>query len=117
MRTTLVTCLTMEIAAVLDTGQHDNITLAEAKAVIRKGEVLEFLSGIGADVSPLLSAPGFPQWYATRLRELLDGYSGDERRTWGIERRGLCLLLAWTAQLIRSCEDVRPLVPSAEARA
>jgi len=35
------------------------------------------------------------------LLALLDANGGDIRRKWGIEKRGLCLLLAWTFELLR----------------
>jgi len=36
-----------------------------------------------------------------KLNEILGGYQGKEPRKWGIENNGLCLLLAWTNELIQ----------------
>jgi len=32
---------------------------------------------------------------------MYEGYAGNERRKWGIENLGLCLLLAWTNKIIQ----------------
>jgi hypothetical protein len=37
----------------------------------------------------------------SELKSILGGYAGDERRKWGVENSGLCLLLAWTNELIQ----------------
>ncbi|MFZ1061677.1 MAG: hypothetical protein WAP47_21085, partial [Candidatus Rokuibacteriota bacterium] len=34
------------------------------------------------------------------LQEILKTYRGHERRKWGVARSGLCLLVAWTAELV-----------------
>jgi len=33
------------------------------------------------------------------LQDILGGYGGQERRKFGVERNGLCLLIAWVAEL------------------
>lgn len=35
------------------------------------------------------------------LEEILGGYYGQEKRKWGIERNGLCLLVSWTTEIVR----------------
>lgn len=36
-----------------------------------------------------------------RLQDFRDCHSGNEMRKWGIENSGLCLLLAWTNEMIQ----------------
>jgi hypothetical protein len=40
------------------------------------------------------------------LQQLLGGYAGEERRKWGVEHNGLCLLVAWVTELIQQ-DDLR----------
>jgi len=35
------------------------------------------------------------------LRQILGGYGGRERRKWGIENNGVCLLIAWVNELVQ----------------
>jgi hypothetical protein len=35
------------------------------------------------------------------MYQMYGGYAGNERRKWGIENLGLCLLLAWTNEIIQ----------------
>jgi hypothetical protein len=35
------------------------------------------------------------------LQSIYGGYAGQERRKWGIENKGLCLLVAWTMEIIQ----------------
>ena len=48
------------------------------------------LSPIGGDSEQEITA---------RLQDILGGYGGQERRKFGVERSGLCLLIAWVAEL------------------
>ena len=34
------------------------------------------------------------------MNNIYGGYAGVERRKWGVENLGLCLVLAWTAEMI-----------------
>ena len=35
------------------------------------------------------------------LLALYRGYEGEERRKWGVERNGLCLLIAWVGEIVQ----------------
>lgn len=39
-----------------------------------------------------------------RLQGILEAYGGDERRKWGVQNSGLCLLLAWVNELVQQEE-------------
>jgi hypothetical protein len=103
---TPVTLLIQEIAALIDTGLYDGISVQVVRDHIKQGDVLRFLGNLGGtdvDFSVLLSNTygDFEAWYEEQLQAICAGYGGDEKRKWGIENRGLCLLLAWTAEMIQ----------------
>jgi len=43
----------------------------------------------------------FVRYYHEQMHQMYDGYAGNERRKWGIENYGLCILLAWTNEIIQ----------------
>jgi len=43
----------------------------------------------------------FESWYVEHLQSLYDAYSGDENRKWGVQNKGLCLVLAWANEIIQ----------------
>jgi hypothetical protein len=44
------------------------------------------------------------------LQDILGGYGGQERRKFGVQNNGLCLLIAWVAELVQrhAWNDVIP---------
>jgi hypothetical protein len=97
--------LVQELTVLLDSGLHDNITVVDAMEHIRNGDVFMWLQSLEPhrfDLS-LFGATGVygdagTAWLEGTLA-LLEAH-GDGRRKWGIENRGLCLLLAWTFELM-----------------
>jgi hypothetical protein len=43
----------------------------------------------------------FEGHYVRHLKSIYGGYAGQERRKWGVENKGLCLLVAWTMEIIQ----------------
>ena len=43
----------------------------------------------------------FVEYYHEQMYQIFGGYAGNERRKWGVENLGLCLLLAWTNEIIQ----------------
>jgi len=106
-----LTHLLLNINAALDTGHHDAIGIREVKEHIQRGTVLRFLRDRcreDIDLSMLVdgSDRDFESWYESKLQEIDGGYAGQERRKWGVEKRGLCLLIAWTTEIIQRREDI-----------
>ena len=68
---------------------------------IAAGDVVPWLKGrvLEADLS-LLTEESVNE-YQAGLADIYGGYAGNERRKWGVGNRGLCLLIAWTAELIQ----------------
>lgn len=111
------TLMIVSLNSLLDTGRHDDITLDEVKAHIEDGTVLRWIqTRSGEDDIGLLSILldgktyyGFESFYVTALQSTLDAYGGQARRKWGVENRGLCLLIAWTNEIIQQGHDWLPL--------
>ena len=102
-----LTLLILHLNALVDSGRYDSISLKEVKDHIRAGTIVEFLekrAGSEADFS-MLTDNGpygkFKRFFITSLQSLQDAYGGDERRKWGVENRGLCLLIAWTNEILQ----------------
>lgn len=107
MKHSALTLLILHLNALLDTGQYDSITLEEVKTRIRDGSILRFLrerAGSDIDLSLHLDTKtygNFERFYVTYLQGILDVYGGNERRKWGVQNRGLCLLIAWTNEILQ----------------
>jgi len=89
-----------EVNIVLDRGEHQDISLADVEGHIEAGDLVPWLQArLGIDLSLLL--PDLAKELNDGMMDILGAYKGKERRKWGIERSGLCLLIAWTAELIQ----------------
>lgn len=106
MKHSYLTLLILSLNALLDTGRYDSITIDEVEDRIRDGSILRFLRGRAGkdiDLSFQLTSPhgSFERFYISYLQNILDGYGGDESRKWGVQNRGLCLLIAWTNEILQ----------------
>lgn len=107
MKHTALTLLIVHLNALIDTGRYDSITMDDVEIRIRDGSILRFLrerAGTDIDLSIHLDSStygNFERFYVTYLQSILDSYRGSERRKWRIENRGLCLLIAWTNEIIQ----------------
>lgn len=104
---TLLTLLILQLNKLIDTGKYDNITIEEIHNYINDGTILVFLrrrSQDDIDLSIHLDTNlygDFQIFYVKQLQSIFDAYSGDEKRKWGVQNKGLCLLLAWTNEIIQ----------------
>ena len=103
-----LTMLILQYNSLIDSGRYEDITVDDVHTYIRNGTVLESIQQRAApdvDLSYQLSGEAsdqsFPQYYGKYLRATLEAYAGDERRRWGVENRGLCLLVAWTNEIVQ----------------
>jgi hypothetical protein len=99
-----LTFLILQLNHLIDYSYHEGVTLDEVKSRIRKGDVLEWLGQKfdgHIDVSLYRADAAARQGITEGLQRLLDGYDGSERRKWGIEHNGICLLLAWTNEIVQ----------------
>lgn len=105
-----LTYLTIELNSALDTGKYDDLPMAEASAHIEARDVVDWLRRRVPDMDLSLLFGQAELDYENGLWDIWGGYAGKERRKWGIENRGLCLLIAWTNELIQRNYFVPPAV-------
>lgn len=105
---TKLTLLILEFSHLLDTGRYDSITVEEVKSHIEDGTILDFLQeragegliGLGSFFR-IGGSTEYAEFYVPYLQSLLHAYGGEEWGKWGIENRGLCLLIAWTNEILQ----------------
>jgi len=109
-----LTLLILEFNHLIDTGKYNNITIDEVYEVIEQKRIIPFLTEKtkgDADFSSYRDDgpySNFVEDYHEQMENLYHGYAGDEKRKWGVENMGLCLLVAWTNQLIQQGSGWHP---------
>ena len=109
-----LTLLILEYNQLLDTGKYNHITIEDIHREIQQGTVLRYISNIAgsdADFSIYLDVPDeldFEAQYAQHLQSIYGGSAGRERRKWGVQNLGLCLLIAWTNEIIQRGSGWQP---------
>lgn len=111
---TALTLLVLQLNSAIDSKRHEDITIDEVYGWIERREVLPKLAErVGDDIDLSLFGPQgpylrFAEFYHEQLHSLWGGYGGQHRRKWGIENSGLCLLLAWTNEIIQQGSGWHP---------
>ena len=102
-----LTYLILELNHLIDSNNYTHITINDIHKEIEKKQVIPFLTELARnDIDLSLYGEegpyvGFVDFYHEQLFDIHACYVGDERRKWGIENQGLCLLLAWTNEIIQ----------------
>ena len=110
----VLTSLILHINHVIDTKKYDDISVDEVYGWIKAKIILPSLAsrvGDDIDLSLFLNTDhysDFVTYYHEELSRYYDAYGGDHRRKWGVENLGLCLLVAWTNEMIQQGTDWRP---------
>ena len=114
IKLTALTLLILELNHLIDTGKYNNIKIEDIHVVIEKKRILPYLEETtkgDADFS-LFGNDGpyteFVKYFHEQMYQIYGGYAGNERRKWGIENLGLCLLLAWTNEIVQRCSGWYP---------
>ncbi|MDH6370563.1 hypothetical protein M2444_002343 [Paenibacillus sp. PastF-3] len=101
---TVLTQFIQELSYLVDRGK--SYSVAEVNSHIENKDVLDWLekefpfnTETGLDLS-LFSRPD-RDYVHDALESIWGGYAGNERRKWGIENNGLCLLISWSTEIIR----------------
>lgn len=94
------------LASVIDGGKYNHVTISEVHKHIEEETILDFIASMeGAqELKGILGSDlwkGFDRFYTKSLKSIYYGYAGNERRKWGIENSGLCLVMAWTIEIIQ----------------
>lgn len=111
MKVSALTLMILHLNALVDSGKYNDISIDDVHCAIEGKRVIEFLkerAGRDIDLSVHLSNTwgDFEGFYESRLNDIYGGSSGNERRKWGVENLGLCLLVAWTNEIIQQGEDL-----------
>lgn len=111
MKVSALTFLILQLNALVDSGKHNDISIEDVHQAIEGKRVLRFLkdrAGKDIDLSVHMSNTwgDFEAFYEEKLSEIYGGYAGNERRKWGVQNLGLCLLIAWTNEIIQQGRDV-----------
>ncbi|EPC4015865.1 hypothetical protein ACRZOS_000168 [Enterobacter kobei] len=105
MKLTYLTLLILHLNALIDSGKHNDITIDDIHNAIENKSLLRFIKkrcGRDIDLSLHLDADeSFEEEYESRMNSLYNGYAGNESKKWGVRNLGLCLMLAWTNELIQ----------------
>lgn len=108
MRVSALTLLILHVNSLIDSGKYADISINDVHQAIEGNGVLRFLkSRCGADIDLSLHLDSgvygdFEALYETGIESIYGGYAGQERRKWGVEHSGLCLILAWTNELVQN---------------
>lgn len=102
----VLTLLILEYNHLIDTNKY-SISIDDIHKQIDAKNVIEYLAELTSDDSdfsvfgkdgPYLE---YVKYYNEQLLQIYLAYAGDENRKWGVEQNGLCLLVAWTNELIQ----------------
>jgi hypothetical protein len=110
----VLTLLVLEFNHLVDTGKYNHISIANVHEAIEHKRIIEYIGTETAGDSDfsMFSQNGpyaeYLDYYHEQMYQLYGGYAGNERRKWGVENSGLCLLVAWTNELIQQGSGWHP---------
>lgn len=113
MKVTALTGLILQINKVIDSGKYNDISIPEVHNAIASQRLLRFIKekcGNDIDLSIHLESRAygdFEKYYEEKMNQIYNAYAGDERRKWGVKNLGLCLVLAWTNEIIQWGEGLQ----------
>jgi hypothetical protein len=116
---TTITHFIQDISFLIDKGV--SFSVEEINSHIENKNLVDWLEGEfpfrsenGLDFS--LFKDSHRDWIHEKYDDIFGGYEGQERRKWGIENNGLCLLISWGTEIIRDLHgrDGRANTPESE---
>lgn len=101
-----ITMIVLALTNIIDDDKHRDVTIEVVHQYIENGTVLEFITSFesASSLKGLMESDTYKEageFYVQSLQSIYGGYAGNERRKWGIEHSGICLLLAWTNEIIQ----------------
>ena len=116
-KSTAITTFIQEIAYLLDKGV--SFSIAEVNHHIENKDVIDWLEQqfpVDSDISLDFSLFKQPhrEYIHNELESYWGGYAGKEKRKWGIENNGLCIMLCWSVEVVRNLYDDRSNTPEEE---
>lgn len=112
MEVTALTGLILQLNRAIDSCKYNDISITDIHNAIESGQLLRFIKekcGKDINLSFLLDSTAFgdfESFYEEQISQIYNAYAGDERRKWGIQNLGLCLVLAWTNEIIQQGQYV-----------
>ena len=97
----------LQLNHLIDSGKYNQITIEDAREAIEQKRIIPFLAEATKGDSDFsiygIDGPytNFVGYYHEAMYQIHNAYAGNERRKWGVENLGLCLLLAWTNEIIQ----------------
>lgn len=107
IKLTALTLIILELNQLIDSGKYNHIIIEDVHKAIEQKRIIPFLRETtkGDSDFSLYGGDGpysnFVEYYHEQMYQIYSGYAGNERRRWGVENLGLCLLLAWTNEIIQ----------------
>lgn len=107
IKLTALTLIILELNHLIDSGKYIHITIEDVHKAIEQKRIIPYLEETTKGDSDFSlyggDGPysGFVEYYHEQMYQIYGGYAGNERRKWGVENSGLCLLLAWTNEIIQ----------------
>lgn len=100
MKLPYLTTLILNLNALLDARKEASIT--EVRRQIEARAIFEWLEErFGREIDLSLYDAQARWQISADLLALHRGYDGSERRKWGVENNGLCLLIAWVNEIVQ----------------
>ena len=112
MKVQALTLIILNVNALIDSGKYADISIDDIHTAIEGKRVLRFLkerAGSDIDLSIHLESDAygdFETYFEDMFENIYGGYAGQERRKWGVENSGLCLVVAWTNEIIQQGQDL-----------
>ena len=103
MTVTDLTFLIIQLNHIVDHDLHRGVSIEEVHAHIEACDVFEWLKkkfGNEIDLS-IYQGRSSKDEITKEWQQTLGGYAGDEDRRWGVNHNGICLLLAWTNEIVQ----------------
>ena len=103
----VLTLLVLQYNKLLDSGEYDDITIDEVHDTIKRKNIIPWLAKRTeqhSDFSIFIESAEYTDYlelYYKQMADFYKGYAGQEGRKWGVKNRGLCLLIAWTNEIIQ----------------
>jgi hypothetical protein len=98
-----LTLLITHLNHLVDYDRHKGVSIDEVERHIENGDLFDWLGNkFAINLGEYTGADRTAGREITAaLQNLLGGYRGRERRKWGVEHNGICLLIAWVNELVQ----------------
>lgn len=111
MRITNLTFLAFYLNAALDTGKYTDVSYQEVADHIDDGTIFNFLQKrLAGEIDLSIFDEGMKKELVQEWQDILNAVSA--RRKFGVEKNGLCLLVAYLLEGIQRRQDNNPQISS-----